>query len=527
MSSHWTTATSFKIIASVIGVEHETDFDALRQKAMLLDKENDRLHGYLRRLARENARLRGDDSLAEQLYLDLLQKIEKDLEKADEESDTPVSDGDSEDSPSESEDQPEKPKRRGHGPKPQPALPVQTILFELEEAERVCDQCGSICSSMTDQFESSEVINVVRRQFVVEVQNRQKYRCQCHGKILTAPLPPKLVAGGRYSIEFGIEVAVAKYMDHLPLERQTAQMNRQGLDVSSQTLWDQINLLSGFLRPSFDRLWQLQMEEPVLGVDETRWPLLVGGIANHSVLGTSSPRISAYKILPSKSEKDIGLALTGHTGVKVADGYKVYENLTRAGPGETVQLANCWAHVYRKFEAAKNDQPTELDEVLRLIGELFKIERRIRPFPGNEEDQNRRREFRKHESSAIIQEIKEWAVSMSLRTLPRSRVGKAVKYMEKRWTALEMFLTDPRIPADNNGVERALRSLVVGRKNHYGSKSRQGTKVASILYSLCETCKINGVDPHDYLLAATLRAIRKEGPPLTPLDLLEAAEPVN
>jgi hypothetical protein len=95
--------------------------------------------------------------------------------------------------------------------------------------------------------------------------------------------------------------------------------------------------------------------------------------------------------------------------------------------------------------------------------------------------------------------------------LPRSELGKAVRYMLDRWTGLTRFLDDPCIPLDNNAAERVLRGPVVGRKNHYGSKSLRGTQVAALFYTLCESAKLVGVDPHTYLLTATEAALAVPG----------------
>jgi transposase len=51
--------------------------------------------------------------------------------------------------------------------------------------------------------------------------------------VVTAPGPEKLIPGGRYTVEFAVEVAVGKYTDHLPLERQVRMMAREGLEVDS------------------------------------------------------------------------------------------------------------------------------------------------------------------------------------------------------------------------------------------------------------------------------------------------------
>jgi len=79
------------------------------------------------------------------------------------------------------------------------------------------------------------------------------------------------------------------------------------------------------------------------------------------------------------------------------------------------------------------------------------------------------------------------------------------------WPGLTRFLDDSRIPLDNNATERALRGMVIGRKNHYGSRSRRGTEVAALFYSLIESAKLCGVEPKAYLLHALRAALATPG----------------
>ncbi len=117
----------------------------------------------------------------------------------------------------------------------------------------------------------------------------------------------------------------------------------------------------------------------------------------------------------------------------------------------------------------------------------------------------------------MIDEIRTWL--MTQRALPRSSLGKAIAYTSGLWPGLVRFLGDPKIPLDTNGVERALRGVVVGRKNHYGSRSERGTRVAALFYSLIESTKLCGVEPRAYLGEATRRAIRDPGRVTLPRDL--------
>ena len=99
-----------------------------------------------------------------------------------------------------------------------------------------------------------------------------------------------------------------------------------------------------------------------------------------------------------------------------------------------------------------------------------------------------------------------------MHALPQSGVGKAASYTARIWKGLVLFLEDPAIPVDNNQTRRAIRGIVVGRENHYGSRSERGTEVAVILYSLVESAKLAHVRPHTYLRAATCAALNGNEP---------------
>jgi transposase len=132
---------------------------------------------------------------------------------------------------------------RGRGPatrpRPtrQPELPRVEVLHVLDAADQTCPQCGGTLRPMVGQTEDAEEITVVERHFTLVTHKRQKYRCVCNGCVDTAPGPRRLAArpdvrGQRYASEFAVEVAISKYGDHLPLERQARIMRREGLAVA-------------------------------------------------------------------------------------------------------------------------------------------------------------------------------------------------------------------------------------------------------------------------------------------------------
>ena len=121
-------------------------------------------------------------------------------------------------------------------------------------------------------------------------------------------------------------------------------------------------------------------------------------------------------------------------------------------------------------------------------------------FWGRCDDDTRRGELRRAKAPAVLEQLEAWLRTQAeIETLS---IGKAAAYTSGIWDRLTRFVDDARIPLDNNATERSIRGPVVGRKNHYGSRSRSGTEVASRLYTILETCKLNGVDPAAYVIAA-------------------------
>jgi len=346
----------------------------------------------------------------------------------------------------------------------------------------------------------------------------------------TAPGPLRLAArpdarGRRYSREFAVEVAVNKYLDHLPLERQARVMSREGLTIESQTLWDQIEALATALQPTYDTLREYVLAAPVIGADETWWRLLGGPESKRWwAWGVTREDAVMYTIVASRSQDAARQVLNGYRGIVVADGYGAYDALARADPGFT--LAHCWAHVRRKFVEAEPHYPASCAEILALIGQLYGVERAgPGPDPAASEETRAaavklRAQLRREQSTPLVEAIRAWAHQQ--RALPESSLGKAIAYMLGLWPGLTRFLDDARIPLDNNATERGLRGLVVGRKNHYGSRSQRGTEVAALFYSLIESAKLCGVEPKAYLLQATHVALETPGTVTLPHALLSA-----
>ena len=472
----------------MVKVDQIRDPEKLRSVAVLLDREVDRLQQQVRDLAFENARLKGEplSQIDFTFPSAALQKI-----LAGQELSQPV--------PASA-----RPARPGHGPRPQERLPVVEQVHELPEMQRDCASCGGTLEPLAKQYEEAEEVTVTERSYTLVLHRRQKYRCRCNGNVTTAPGPLKLIPGGRYSLDFAVHVAVQKYGDHLPLERQVEVMERHGLATSSQTLWDQLEAAAGVLRPTYEVLGQWLLSQPLLHVDETGWPV--------NTAETKKPRWTAwclcndeavwFRIASAKSEAEGRRLLGDYRGTVVADGYKVYKNLAQGRDRPGYRLAHCWAHVLRKFRDTEQNDPRSR-WILERIGELYGIEREIALAAGGEAVHHV--ELRRQRAGPLVEKIRGWALAQG--GLRRSDFGKAVAYVLSHWAGLTLFLEDAAVPLDNNPAERALRGLVIGRKNHYGSRSQRGAEVSALFYSLIGTAKLRGLEAGAFLRKALVAAL--------------------
>lgn len=485
----------------MIDLRRENRLDVLRQVAQLQQNEIIRLRQELGTRLTELSRLKGDPTLVQHELLRLEERLAR-QERA-------LFGRSSEATPSSAvtsiahQDTP--PKQPGHGPREQRELEQVVVEHKLDAADTICPSCGGELKEWVGQTEDAEEIDVVERRFVVVKHQRQKYRCSCGGCVETALGPTKLIPGGRYSVGFAVEVATAKYCDHLPLERQVRIMRREGLQVESQTLWDQIEALARLLHDVPDRIRRHLITKSVVGMDETPWPLLEKGNKTWQVWSLTGEDGVYHRIKDSRGH-DVAVEILGDfTGCVMSDGYSAYGTAAAKANGRWTQ-AFCWAHVRRKFFEAQSGNPREANAIVHLINALFAIDQRAATGPPREHAERRAR-MRAEEAVPILAALACWEQHIRATVLPDSGLGGAGKYMRELWDGLVRFLADTAIPLSNNATERSLRGVTLGRKNHYGSKSKRGTQVAALFYTIVESAKLCGIDPKAYLKAAALAAI--------------------
>jgi transposase len=157
--------------------------------------------------------------------------------------------------------------------------------------------------------------------------------------------------------------------------------------------------------------------------------------------------------------------------------------------------AGCIGHARRKLVDLVRAKGSPIaSEGVRQIAALYRIERRIYGLPPAE-----RLAVRQSEAVPLLDALRAWLTERLSQVAPRSELAKALGYMNAQWDALIRYAADGTLEIDNLTAERALRGIAVGRKNWNVIGSDAAGRVAAVIYSLVETCRLNGINPEAYL----------------------------
>ena len=383
-------------------------------------------------------------------------------------------------------------------------LPAHLPRDVVEHAAAcVCPACGGTLRPLGEDI--TEVLDYVPASFRVTRHVRPKFSCRFCETINQAPVPNLPIRRGRAGAGLLAHVLVAKFCDHLPLYRQSEIYAREGVDLERSTLADWVGQASALMRPLVAALERHVLAAERLHADDTPVPVQAPGTGKtstgrlwaylrdeRSYAGTAPPAVR-YRYTPDRRGEHPRAHLAGFRGVLQADGYAGFGGLYEGG--QVVEAA-CWAHVPRKFHdihAAGGTSPLAR-EALERIGKLYAIEERINGKPPDH-----RLQIRQAEATPLLDDLKVWFETTRTRLPGRSDIASAIRYALSRWMALIRYVADGTIAIDNNPVERAMRSVALGRKNWLFAGSDAGGERAAAIYSLISTAKLNGLDPEAYL----------------------------
>ena len=402
-----------------------------------------------------------------------------------------------------------------------PSMPAHLPREEMriDIAQQACPCCGGELHRIGETV--SEMLDHVPARLRVIRICRPRYGCRACGTIHQAPAPERPITKGLATPGLLAHVLVSKYCDHLPLYRQSQIFARNGVEIDRSTLANWVGGACWWLEPLQERLAAHVLGSSRIFADDTPIPVLDPGRGRTKTgrlwvytrddrpwAGSDPPAVVYFYSADRKAERPAS-HLEGYRGILQVDGYAGFERLTADG---NIALAACWAHTRRKFYELHEATGSPIAaEALRRIGELYAIEKAI-----NGRTSEERQTVRNDRSRPLVAAMKPWLETELGRIPGRGGLAEAIRYALSRWTALCRFLDDGRVDLDNNPVERAIRPVALGRKNHLFAGSDGGGARWATVCSLIATAKLNGVEPFAYLRDVLQRMT--DGHPMNRLD---------
>ena len=371
---------------------------------------------------------------------------------------------------------------------------------EIIEPENIPENAKKIGERITEILEYEPPVIYVRKiicpKYIVEKNDERT-------QIEVAPLPSLPIPKGNAGASIIAHILISKFTDHLPYYRQSKIFKRQGLYISDSTIgsWANTSILN-WLTPLWEAMKAKIVETDYLMADETPIPVLTKdkpGATHrgyHWVYYDPIRKIVVFDYRQNRSRSGPKSFLKNFTGYLQTDAYQAYENL--APPGKITLLA-CMAHTRRAYEKSLDNDPKLAQEALTMIQDLYKIEREAREA---ELSYNEIKLLRQEKSLNILDRFEKFLIENKPKVLPKSAIGKAFNYTLNLWPRLKRYVDDGRFNIDNNLTENSIRPVALGRKNYLFAGSHEGAKNGAVIYSLLATCKINDIEPYEWLKKA-------------------------
>jgi transposase len=315
-----------------------------------------------------------------------------------------------------------------------------------------------------------------------------------------APLPARPIEKGIPGPGLLTQIIYDKFVSHLPFYRQVQHYEQLGIKIPANTLEGWFEACCALLEPLYQALLKEVLSSSYLQVDETPIPVLdkqKKGETHrgyHWVYHGVESKLVLFDYREGRGREGPTKLLESYQGYLQTDGYAVYEQFDSR---EDIVLVGCMAHARRYFEHALDNDRPRAEKVLLWMQQLYAVEREAREQNLSAED---RYALRQAKAVAVMEELENWLLTERLQVLPKSAIGKAIAYLIPRFNKIAMYLEDGRLEIDNNLAENLIRPVALGRKNYLFAGSHAGAKRAAIVYSLLGSCKLQDINPYDYLM---------------------------
>lgn len=370
-------------------------------------------------------------------------------------------------------------------------LKRERIVHDLPGEEKHCTRCNQDLRLIGE--ETSERYEYIPASVLVVEDACLKYACAC--TVRTATKPPQPIEKSTAGTSLLAQVIVSKLADHLPLHRQEQILARHGVEISRQTMCGWMAQCADLLKPLYAAAKPILFESKVIGTDDTgvkvldRKPPFARTGRIWPYYGDNNHPIILYDYTATRERAGPEKFLKEHRGYLQADAYGGYDAFFK-DPARGLIEVSSWAHTRRYFFKALESDQARMGPALLLIAQLYRVEKLARSLSAEE-----RLRLRQLQAKPILDKLHQYLVEIQAEVLPKSPEGRAVRYALKNWTALTRYTEDGVLEIDNNGTERSIRGVAVGRGNWMFFGSDTGGSTAAVLRSFVASCQRVKVDP--------------------------------
>jgi transposase len=395
---------------------------------------------------------------------------------------------------------PDKPKTHGGGGRSAPgnAPTERTVKHRITDEEKLrCPCCGTRREEIG--FETSYQLDVIKT-VLERLQHIQfKYCCSnCKGQILMAEKPEQLINKSYATEGLITHIGISKFDWHLPLYRQERIFRAQSVPIARSTMCRWLKNAADYLNLIVELMFERILDSRLIQSDHTPMPVIKKGLGKTHrgyiwIYGGSDENpYTCYEFTETQHGEHPVRRLPGFKGVFQTDGAQYFNGVSDNG----AIRAGCWAHAFRKFEAARDNHRELADYGIAVIKSLFDIEREAADL-----DENERKELRQRLAKPTLDRFESWLHLQKQRTdiLPEEEIGKAIGYCLNQWDALYYYADTGFVPADNNSSENGLRPTVLGKNNWLFAGSVDGGKTGAVWMSIIQTCHRLEIDPFEYI----------------------------
>ena len=405
--------------------------------------------------------------------------------------------------------------REGHGRNAAADYPGAERVKIQHESLKAGDPCPEDgCDGKLYRLPEPRVLVCVRGHAPLSatVYEREALRCALCGKVFVAGLSDAL-HNCKYDATAGAMIGLLKYGTGLPFNRLEGLEGNLGTPLPAATQWEIVNVAAKDLAPAYDELRRQAAQGEVIHNDDTSMTILAhvkenrtkkegeryGTFTTGMVATVKDHRVAVFSTGRNHAGENLTKLLEEREG-QLPPPIQMCDGLDRNEPDEPFEtiLANCLGHGRRHFVDVVADFPKEVRHVLETLREVYRHDAQARQAKMSPEE--RLRHHQEH-SRPLMDGLKTWFQEQfdQKKIEPNSGLGDAIRYMQKRWDKLTLFLRVPGAPIDNNICERALKKAILHRKNALFFKTENGAKVGDVFMSLIHTAELNAVNAFRYL----------------------------